>query len=76
MGGGWGSWSPDWGGWEGSPDPFHGDTSGCVWCGKRLVVVSLTMTGGFQIRVLDGANTWSLIRPGTRIFYEVHTVDS
>ena len=22
MGGGWGSWPPDWGGWVGSPDPM------------------------------------------------------
>jgi hypothetical protein len=46
MGGGWGSWSPDWDRSEGSPDQFHGHTSGCVWCGNRLVVVSHTMTGG------------------------------
>jgi hypothetical protein len=46
MGGGRGSWPPDWGGWAGSPGPLRGDTSGCVWCGKRLVVVSRAMTGG------------------------------
>ncbi len=46
MGGGWGSWPPDWDGWAGSPDPLCGDTSGCVWCGKRLVVVSRAMKGG------------------------------
>jgi hypothetical protein len=46
MGGGWGSWPPDWVGWAGSPGPLRGDTSGCVWCGKRLVVVSRMMTGG------------------------------
>jgi hypothetical protein len=46
MGGGWGSWPPDWGGWAASPGPLLGDTSGCVWCGKRLVVVSRVMTGG------------------------------
>ncbi len=49
----------------GSPGPLHSHTSGCVWCGKRLVVVSHTMTGGLYMRVLDDANTWSLIRPGT-----------
>jgi hypothetical protein len=47
MGGGWGSCPPDWDGWVGSPDTSCGDTSGCVWCGKRLVVVSREMTGGF-----------------------------
>jgi hypothetical protein len=30
----------------------------------NVLVVSLTMTGGLWISVLDGANTWSLIRPG------------
>ncbi len=39
-------------------------TSGCVWCGNHLVVVSHTMTGGFQMIVLEGVNTWSFIRPG------------
>ncbi len=29
-----------------SPGPSLGHTSGRVWCGKRLVVVSLAMTGG------------------------------
>ncbi len=46
MEGGWGSWPPDWGGWAGSPATSRGDTSGCFWCGKRLVVVSRAMTGG------------------------------
>ncbi len=60
------SWrdSVDWGGWAGSPGPLCGHTSGWVWCGNHLVVVSHTMTGGFQMRVLDDVKTWSLIRPG------------
>ncbi len=32
-------WPPDWGGLAGGPDPLRGHTSGCVWCGERLVVV-------------------------------------
>ncbi len=29
----------DWGGWTGSPGPLRRHTSGCIWCGKCLVVV-------------------------------------
>ncbi len=32
-------WPPDWGGLAGGPGPWRGHTSGCVWCGERLVVV-------------------------------------
>jgi hypothetical protein len=60
----WGACPPDWDGWSGSPDPLSGYTSGCVWCGKLLVVVPAWWQGGFEKRVLDDTNTWSLIRPG------------
>jgi hypothetical protein len=46
-------WPPDWGGWTGSPDPLIGHTSGCVWCGERLVVVPARWREGFEKRVLD-----------------------
>jgi DNA polymerase III epsilon subunit-like protein len=37
---------------------------------------SRTMSRELEIRVLDGANMWSLIRPRSRILCVVHTVDS
>jgi hypothetical protein len=48
---------------------FHGlweswHTSGCVWCGERMVVVPAWWQEGFEKRGLDDANTLSLIRPG------------
>jgi hypothetical protein len=61
----WVDWPPDWVGWSGSPVSLCGHTSGCVWCRKRSVTVSRTMTGGLQMRFLDGANTWSLLVPDT-----------
>ena len=35
-----------------------------------------TMERGFEIRVLDDTNTWSLIGPGYESSSEVYTVDS
>ncbi len=60
----WAGWPPDWGGWAGSPGPLRVHTSGYVWCGERLVVIPAWWQESFEKSVLDGANTWSLIRPG------------
>ena len=49
---------------SGSPGPLHGHTSGCVWCGKCLVVVSRD-DKRLEMRVLTVLTRDRLFVPGT-----------
>jgi hypothetical protein len=48
---------------SGSPGPLQGHTSGCVWCGKCLVVVSRDGKR-LEMRVLTVLTRRHFIRPG------------